>query len=215
MHFRPSFCLEQSNFMHGFGAGAYAVVCFADLLCDEVGRHMKSFKSDSYIVMNKKWAINNLLCPVVYYYPNTIPSAFMKNWCEYILVNELNQNINSSNELPIKTTNIMFAFMKQYEGVYFDKRRKEFSAEERQFYLEREWRWIPHVTQGEAYYLPMEDYLDDEIQQRELNKLIEHKLVLKFNYEDIINISIPFHKSVTFKKLFKDVPELLYKVKFI
>lgn len=193
-YFRPSFCLEQSNFMKEYGEGAYAVVCFADLLNEELTRHMKSFKSDSYIVMNKRWALSHFVSPVVYYHPNTIPSAFMKNWCEYILKNGLNQNINSSDELSVKSTYIMFAFMKQYRGSYFDKKKKRYSDEKRNFYLEREWRWIPHVTQGESYYLPKDEYLDDEIHERELAKLIKHELFLKFDYEDIIEIGTPSEK---------------------
>lgn len=212
-HFRPSFCLEQSDFMNVFCEGAYAVVCFADLLNEELSRHMKSFKSNSYIVMNKNWANNNLVSPVVYYYPNTIPSAFMKNWCEYILKkNSLEQNTDSSNELPVKNTYIMFAFMKQYKGSYFDKKKKRYSDKTCNFFLEREWRWIPHVTHGEAYYLPKEDYMNDEIQQRELNRLIEHQLVLKFNYDDVLEIGVPFDKVCLISKLY---PELSNKIKYI
>lgn len=198
--------------MKGFGDGAYAVVCFADLLSNDVKRHMTSFKSNSYIRMNKKWALDNLVTPVVYYNTNTIPSAFMNNWCEYILKNNLHNYTDTSIELLVKTTSIMFAFMKQYEGVYFDKKRKMFSDEKRIFYLEREWRWIPHVTQGEAYYLPKEEYLDDKILQREHTKLINHGLVLDFSYNNIEEIGIPPDKA---NILLQTYPELSNKIKYI
>lgn len=198
--------------MSAYPDGAYAVVCFADLLKEERKRHMKSFKSNSYIVMNKKWALDNLVTPVLYYHSGTVPSAFMKNWCEYIINNNLTHKTDNSIDLPVKTTSIMFAFMKQYEGVYFDKKRKKFSEEKRIFYLEREWRWIPHVTQGEAYYLPREEYLDEDIHQRELTKLINHGLVLEFNYDNIEEIGIPSDKG---NILLQTYPELSNKIKYI
>ena len=81
----PSYCLEQSDFMKEFSEAAYAVVCFADLLTNEVKRHLNNFKKDSYIVMSKEWASKNLISPVVYYTKDSIPSATMKHWTNFFI----------------------------------------------------------------------------------------------------------------------------------
>ena len=156
--FMPSYCLEQSNFMEGYGEGAYAMVCFADLLDIEVKRHMENFNSDSYIVMKKEWAIRNFLSPVVYYTPGTIPSAAMQYWSNLCVERGLSTSKEEVDVMAYNGTMIMFAFMKQYEGVYFDKKRNQYSDKKRVFYLEREWRYVPMTKKGEAYYLPKEDY---------------------------------------------------------
>ena len=97
--FWPSFCLEQSDFMKEFSEAAYAVVCFADLLSDEVRRHLYTFKKDSYIKMRKEWAVANTISPVVYYTKGTIPSTTMKKWTNFIVDNQDQIDINGSEEL--------------------------------------------------------------------------------------------------------------------
>lgn len=196
--FYPSFCLEESNFMKEYKKGAYAVVCFADLLKNEVQRHLNSFNANSYIVMSKEWALNNLVSPVVYYNPKTIPAAFMKNWCKYILEEKLELDTGSSHDLPVKTTSLMFPFMKQYIGSYYDRKKKRFSDEKRCFYLEREWRWIPWVQDGEAYYLEVDEYLNDAFCKEKQDELINHKLYLNFTFDDIEEIGIPSQKHEEF-----------------
>lgn len=96
----------------------------------------------------------------------------------------------------------MFAYMKQYEGVYFDNKRKNFSDETRGFYLEREWRWIPFVENGEAYYLSKELFLDENIRKDKRNELINHGYTLKFSPEDVIEVGIPQIQVEDFRQKF-------------
>lgn len=188
--------------MHKFMEGAYAVVCFADLLPDEVERHSANFNSDSYIVMSKEWAIRNFISPVVYYTKESIPSATMKHWTNFFIENQDRIDVKGREELLYKSTTLMFAYMKQYEGVYFDNKRKNFSDETQVFYLEREWRWIPFVENGEAYYLSKELFLDENIRKDKRYELINHGYTLKFSPEDVIEVGIPQDKFEIFREKF-------------
>ena len=201
--------------MDEYDSGAYAMVCFADLLEDEVPRHLKSFNADSYIVMNKSWAIRNFINPVVYYTKESIPAAAMKHWSRFIVDKQGNIDVDGSEELLYKSTCLMFAYMKQYKGIYYNKKIRKFSDEERIFYLEREWRWIPLVQQGEAYYLNSDEYSSVAFLSEKQQELIDHELFLCFNYDDILEIGIPFHKIFSFSKIIREVPVLLHKVKII
>lgn len=180
--FWPSYCLERASFMPEYTEGAYAVVCFADLLRNEVGRHMKSFHSDSYIVMNKQLAVNNFISPVTYYVKNSITSATFKEWLTRLA--KENKSIfcrKKHHSLLYNATNMFVPFMKQYEGEYYNKNIDNFSSETRTFYLEREWRWCPFVYDGEAYYLTKEMYLDKDKHNRELERL-RKKYTLQFEW---------------------------------
>lgn len=189
--------------MEEFSGGAYAVVCFADLLPDEVERHLQSFNSDSYIVMSKQWAIRNFLSPVVYYTKETVPPATMKHWINFFINNQEKIDIKGDEELLYKSTSLMFAYMKQYEGVYYDAKRDKFSDDKRTFYLEREWRWIPFVENGEAYYLPMNMFLNEDIRKQKKDELISHGYTLKFTLSDVVEVGVPQENIKNFKKQFR------------
>ena len=201
-HFRPSFCLEQSDFMEEYKSGAYAVVCFADLLSNEVERHLNSFNADSYIVMSKEWALKNGVTPVIYYYPETISAVAIRNWTRYCANKKMPTSKNIEETLVTNTTNLMFAYMKQYEGVYFNSKKGDFSDDRRVFFLEREWRWIPFVENGEAYYLSKELFFDENIRKDKRNELINHDYTLKFSPEDVIEVGIPQIQVEDFRQKF-------------
>lgn len=105
--------------------------------------------------------------------------------------------------------------MKQYEGGYFNKKMRKFSEDKRIFYLEREWRWIPPVQQGEAYYLNKDEYSNMAFLSAKQQELIDHELCLRFNYDDISEIGVPLHKLFTFRKIIRKAPRLLNIVKII
>ena len=70
------------------------------------------------------------------------------------------------------------------------------------FYLEREWRWIPFVENGEAYYLSKELFLDENIRKDKRNELINHGYTLKFSPEDVIEVGIPQDNFEIFREMF-------------
>lgn len=196
--FLPSYCLERASFMEEYTEGAYAVVCFADLTKEEVERHMASFHSDSYIVMNKRWAVEKYISPVTYYLDYSIPSVTFKEWLLEMSMQQTNSQVN--NKKLLNATNMFVPFLKQYEGVYYDKKKEKFSSETRTFYLEREWRWCPLVENEEAYYLTKEMYLDKDRRRRELERLRKN-YTLKFSWNDVLEIGVPEEYKKEIEKL--------------
>lgn len=58
------------------------------------------------------------------------------------------------------------------------------------FFTEREWRYLPLVENGEAYFLPEEEFHKDVIRNEQKQILIKHGYVLRFSVEDIEEIGI-------------------------
>lgn len=59
MYFQPSFCLEKAEYLSNSQNFAFAMVCFADLLNEELPSHMKRFHSSAYLKMRREWAIRS------------------------------------------------------------------------------------------------------------------------------------------------------------
>lgn len=190
--FYPSFCLEESNFMRINIPFAFAMVSFADLMDVEKEDHMKTFKSNSYIVMKKNWAINNALSNVIYYNKESIVSRIIRQ-----ISNETTQKIYKINEKEseikdtLKYMGLLYAFMKQYIGYYWDKNNNCWSKKETLFFKEREWRYIPIVQNKEAFYITEEEFKDKEFRKGKEQELIKNGYTLKFKWDDIEEISCP------------------------
>ena len=187
-YFRPSFCLEEYNFDLDCHC-AFAVICFADLLAFEVADHMSQFDADSYIILSKEWANRNSLSPVIYYTKESIVGHCLK-----LLVNS-EPVVNKQYPMIYNSLNIIWAFYKKYSGHYYQRDSHSFSLEEVQFYKEREWRYIPLVKDGEAYFLEEESYLDEGLRRDKEQELVDHGYVLCFNWDDLIEISCPIEKK--------------------
>ena len=187
--FMPSFCLEElSIFPNEKMKMAYAVVCFADLLKDELKRHMKSFHSDSYLRMSKKWAIMKGLSPVIYYPNSSYMGTMLKMIIEYAM--KKYENPKEEDAKFINSVNLLLGYLKQYEGRYWNKKANSFS-DPTQFYMEREWRYLPLPQKGEAYYIDEEEFYDEELKHSKQDELVENGHVLSFTWEDIEEIGIP------------------------
>jgi hypothetical protein len=72
------------------------------------------------------------------------------------------------------------------------------------FYLEREWRWLPWVENGEAYYLTKDLFLNENIRKEKRQELINHGYTLKFTPADVIEVGIPQDKVEIFREKFGD-----------
>lgn len=189
--FYPSFCLEEASYLKNVLRFAFAVVCFADLRMDEIEEHMTNFSSDVYIKMSKRWAIRKNVSPVTYYSEkSTLSSAIYRALIDYAA--------NHKNEREIfNPVNLMLGLLKQYSGHYYDKKQQAFSPREVCFYLEREWRYIPLVLDGEAFYLDESDFLDEKLRQAKQQELVNHRYVLNFTWADILEIGCKMlHKDV-------------------
>lgn len=178
---------------------AFAMVCFADLMKEEVEWHMNQFGADSYIVMSKDWARKEAVSPVIYYSHDSITAHILKLWIQDII----NHDNYDYVKLQKNLINVMIPFYKQYKGHYYIKDKKAYSTEETLFYCEREWRYIPLVLKGEAYYLSKELFLDESINRNKIKELVQHGYKLQFGIEDIEGIHVPENKQGDFLKLLK------------
>lgn len=158
MAFKPSYCLESADYLKEKHNFAFAVVCFADLMDSEVKEHIESFHADCYLQMSKDWARNNRVSNVVYYHKQTIGSFAFRELDNFT-----------------KGVSLLMALLKQYKGHYWDKNKSEWSQKDVQFYNEREWRFVPIVKQGEAYYLEEDEFLNETIREEKLDELRGNK----------------------------------------
>ena len=183
-YFRPSFCLEEYNFDIECHC-AFAVVCFADLLELEVADHMSRFNADSYIILSKDWAKRYGLSPVIYYTKESIVGRCLK-----LMVRS--EPVASKSDVTLfNALNVIWAYYKKYSGHYYQRGLQSFSSEDVQFYKEREWRYVPLVMDGEAYYLDEESFLDESNRRNKEQELVDHGYALNFNWDDIVEISCP------------------------
>lgn len=180
--FYPSYCLEEASYLKGNPKFAFAMVSFADMKRNELKGHMKNFSSNVYIKMDKSWAFRYNISPVVYYSEkSTLSNAIFRDMTLHVAQRNFKDDMYNA-------LNLLMGLMKQYKGHYYDKNRKCFSSNEVCFYLEREWRYIPLVRANEAYYLSEEAYLDEVYRAEKRQELIDHKSILDFGWDDIIEI---------------------------
>jgi hypothetical protein len=165
---------------------AYAMVCFADLLEKEVEEHMEQYTADSYIVMNKKWALQNDLSPVIYYGKKSLPHCSLLFLTKRIKL-LYDAGLAGAREL-INAIGLLRPYYKMYEGHYFIKGTDKQSKDPVQFFLEREWRSIPSVKGREHYYLDLKEYLDEDIRNKAIEELLDHNYCLRFEWDDIKQI---------------------------
>ena len=119
---------------------SYPMVSFCDIPLSQIKGHIKIY-GDYAIGLSKEWGIENKVCPVLYYYKN---SSFWDGMREII------DNIRSYNEsyeqLKVGALTIT-VYRKLYEGYLFRNYENDYLDEKIRFYDEREWRYVPPVTE--------------------------------------------------------------------
>lgn len=98
MSFQPSYCLEKADYLPNSQNFAFAMVCFADLLNDELASHMNRFHSTVYFKMCREWAIRSGINLVCYYFKNTPFTAGIRK----IIDKAAEENIKAINANDIK-----------------------------------------------------------------------------------------------------------------
>lgn len=186
--FWPSFCLEKADYLEEPQDFAFAMVCFADLINNEVETHLHKFKKDSYLCMNRNWARHNFLSSVIYYEKGTLlPTVF-----KHVVDIEVKKLLENGGEMDHQSqmVSLMTAFFKQYEGHYWNDKINDWSKEKTIFYTEREWRFVPIVKNKEAYFINAEDFMNKGFREAKRNELIAKGYTLKFNWDDIEEIGV-------------------------
>lgn len=185
--FYPSYCLEKADYLNGKENFAFAMVCFADLLESEVESHMERFHSSAYLKMNKKWAMSKGLSPVIYQSGQNSPVSA----CIRAIIDKAIYELKESSEPSgfSNAVNILMAYTKQYYGRYWMDNENKWS-EETQFFTEREWRYVPIVKSGEAYYLDSDSYKNKSVRKVKRRELIDNGYTLDFSCADVLEIGV-------------------------
>lgn len=191
--FWPSYCYEKADYLKEPENFAFAMVCFADLMKNEVKPHLHKFNKDCYIQMSKSWGRRKALSNVIYYgKPSIVSSTFNLLLDEIIKRHEGNIE-EMSNE--IRFTSMLMAFFKQYEGYYWNDKENCWSNDKTVFYTEREWRYVPLVQNKEAFYLSPDEFLDKKFRKEKRDELITRGYTLKFEWNDIEKIGVHSFKQ--------------------
>ena len=226
-YFRYSYCLEEDYGRKDNGFNnellAYAMVCFADLYTNELWSHTHQFNADSYIIMEKSWAKEKRICPVLYYNRDSLSNWAFLAMIKYILdINKdfvslyatkeygrINENVgvldriwDNADKLH-KSLELFRPFFKRYEGCYFLKNEGRFSDEPTEFFLEREWRSFPVVQNREKIYLSEKEYRDQNTLNNAVKEL-ERNNKLEFQWKDIKKIGCKKEKKAEVIKTIKD-----------
>lgn len=186
--FWPSYCFEKADYLKEPRDFAFAMVCFADLMKNEVKPHLKKFNKECYIQMSKSWGRHNALSNVIYYgKPSVVTSAFRLLLDDIIRRNKDNFGMMTN---EVRFSSLLMAFFKQYEGYYWNDKEGRWSSNRTVFYTEREWRYVPLVQNYEAFYLSREQFLDKKIRSEKRDELIANDYTLKFELNDIEKIGV-------------------------
>ena len=187
--FYPRYCYEDykqllPNYANTNTSTEVAVpmVCFCDIPLTLVSEHAKEYGSYA-IGLSKEWGLSNL-SPVFYLTTNSIPHKKLHQLQKYVL---LEQNV-SEKELyeRFEALQDFFGFIKPYTGIsHKNKKPKD-------FYREREWRWIPEISDSDKKLDVILRLLKEDDEQKETkNRLIKDKYSLKYTMQDINYIVVP------------------------
>jgi hypothetical protein len=167
---------------------AIPMVCFCDIPLSLISEHISEYGSYG-IGLTKKWGIKNKINPVIYAikdtalceYLNEIDKIFTRTLHE---LEEYYRKIKKPfNYNDIMLTTEIFGHVKPYEG------RSSKTRKNKIFYNEREWRYIPSMSNFSNNKIDYRLYENEynEIKRRELaNKNIEHASIkLEFEPKDI------------------------------
>lgn len=172
MGFTARYCLEDfSEFFGGAGSKwqlALAMVCFCDLPLSQLGEHVR-FYGRYGIGMTKEWGIASGINPVLYLHPRSDLAALVSAKVNSSFENERSGLSGAYLEL--------INYIKPYEG-YVDIEGK---AHYKQFYDEKEWRWVP---QPSPHLLTREDFFNPERKKTAQQELAD-KGRLSFGPNDV------------------------------
>jgi hypothetical protein len=180
--FHPNYSLE--NYIGLFSGlnikeeQAIPMVCFCDLPLSQVGEHI-GFYGNYGIGLCKEWGISKGINPVMYLQPKSY------------LANHITDMLRSIIDKKDAETGLrifeMMSFVKSYQGRLF---RQGGYSDEKTFYNEREWRYVPAIPDSptvkyaEFFTLSKEDYMDPE-KLRIANEEYCSRIKLPFTPKDI------------------------------
>ena len=188
--FTPRYCLEQIPVSEKMTLDmAVPMVCFCDIPLSQIKDHLDTY-GEYAIGMSKEWAMTYGISPVLYYYRDSIVSKIVDGLLNFTSSQAKSHNDNKLMEYePFKDSMKLLFFCKSYKGSMW---RDGNLIENRLFYNEREWRFLPNLNDLEEMEIPFalfKDNLDDERLMNECNDRISG-IKLGFSPKDIKYIII-------------------------
>ncbi len=194
-NFTARFCLENySNLFNGSNDAftmAFPMLCFCDLPVSQLRRHMDFYGSYG-LGMKKEWGIKNGINPVMYMHPGSDTAVYIGSLLKYF------DGCAADNDAAVfrKCLRSIIRHIKLYEG-FVDKDGQQVS---KRFYDEREWRWVPYITEDEdsdLLSLPGNTYNTLEARQQAYEKASDADAArLTFDPDDIDYIIVALESEI-------------------
>ncbi len=185
--FVARFCLEDySNLFDALTDGftmAFPMVCFCDLPISQLPGHMDFYGSYG-LGMKKEWGIKNGISPVMYMHPGSDAAGYIGRLLRYADGPACEDSLPCKAETTVfrKCLRSVIRQIKLYEG-FVEKDGRQVS---KRFYDEREWRWVPYVTEDEnSDLLSLSRNTYDTIRMRQTDEKASDAAGLSFEPEDI------------------------------
>lgn len=216
---REEFIINSTSYFIGI-----PMVSFSDIPISFMGEHTAKY-GDYTIVMNKEWAVQNMLNPVVYLQSNSFLAKSIEPFLaivesdgligdirkEWVLQND-NENKDvvkierlgdENRQINISAYVGILSFLKNYKGNVTLSCGRVFNNYK--FYDEREWRYIPSKEQflehriSPAQLLSKEEYFI----MKENRHRLGGEIYLPFNLKDVhsIYVTSSFEKTEISKNI--------------
>lgn len=218
--FHPRFCLESTEHTLSdpseVNKNALPMVCFCDLPISHIAEHVE-FYGRYGLGMSKEWGMKYGVSPMVYSYPGSHVSQSLVSLQE--AVSELSDGMkNRYGYSPIHVLAELLSFLKPIEGPterdgkYYDRKV---------FYNEREWRYVPSISEHDPHekglidmILTEEEFMDEE-RLKKANADMAEQYTLPFEPDDIRYIILdneseilPFIEELRHIKRKKEFPSV-------
>ena len=161
----PRYCIEKKWNGKDF---AIPMFCFCDIPLSQIKDHISEKKGYGCygIGVTKEFARENKITPVTYLYQGSL----LMNKISYYISLFDTPSVNSKN---IDYEEFMLYYVKKVCGYNKDDEPR------RKFYNEREWRYIPEITEDVHLEILTGDYEQDDIITEYSKRTEKNKLILK------------------------------------
>lgn len=189
--FKPSYCIEKFGggleFFKRFLSSefqikneklieieddiAFPLVSFCDLRLTLCKFHTEKYGKNA-IGMNPLWGRKMKITPIIYVDDNFITKIFFDTVLMNLTLYHNTGENSTDKDLSEKFLYLIDALkdsiqsisyiIKPYSGVHFNKKEKRFSNKSRNFYSEREWRYVPLVLfqeEGDKFIFKLKEFL--------------------------------------------------------
>ena len=161
---------------------AAPMTCFCDLPLSKIESHLEFYGSYG-IGLSKSWGEEKGLTPITYIHNNSTQINYIKQVGTLIFKAFDKDKFEKIpyDKNPLIALFELAAFFKPYSGQmwriskYVDKR----------FYDEREWRYVPFISEKDNQYRLSKDEFLNDIKRASSNEVIGGKFALKFSASDI------------------------------